>query len=282
MDELEKNQQIPQEPENTDSDTTPQPYPPEDFSAPQAPAAPVKTRTKVQKPIIIAACVLAAALVAFVCFKVFFNNSIVGTWVLASDATADEATDGGDGEQLSYYTFESDGTATITLGTMKIVGTWSYADDNTSSADQQGDAVTVSVSYFFNGTFTVDLGGNAITGRTLSMKGDNYNIDFVSTTLPDNKMEPSKDFKAVDSVVGKWNNSDYNLTYTFNKDGTCKLSQEYDTLILDGVYTVDEKKSVIEITYMEKATGKMSIEYSLGDSKDKITFSGLEYTRVTE
>ncbi len=250
-----------------------------------APAA--KKKMKIQTPIIIAAGIVLLAILAFACFKLFFDNSVVGTWVIDDTATSDEATEASSettAEEIRYYTFEKDHTASITLGTMKVVGTWYYADDNSATTDQATSKIKVEISYFFNGVFDIELKGNAFSGRTLSLSGENLikPIDFKSSSLPENTLKPSDKFKAVGAITGKWKNDEYNLTYTFNPDGTCTLNQ-VDTLIVDGVYTVDEKKGTIEIKYLQSDEDTMTIEYKAdkSDSK-KITFSGLEYTRVEE
>jgi flagellar basal body-associated protein FliL len=144
---------------------------------------PVKKK-KIQTPIIIAAIVLVLALIGGAVFFLFFNNSVVGTWVEAESASADEAS-GGTGKALRYYTFEKDGTAKISLGTMQVVGTWSYANDDSSTTDQPGNTINVAISYFFTGTFKIDVQGNAITGKTLELEGYGR-VDFL--LKPDGSM----------------------------------------------------------------------------------------------
>lgn len=242
-------------------------------------SAPVKTKKKIQTPIIIAACVLLVAVLGFLGYRVFFNNSVVGTWVLEDEATADEA-DKGTGESLRYYTFENDGKASITLGTMKVFGTWSYGSgDETATDDQSGSKITVSISYFFDGTFDYTVEGNALTGKKLTIKSEDYSLNFISKSIPAQKVEVDKKFKEVKAVTGSWKNDDYQQTYTFNADGTCSLNQ-VDTLVVEGTYTVNKEDKIITIKYRDTGENSMDVDYETDKSGDKITFSGIEYEKV--
>ena len=245
--------------------------------------APAKQKTLVQMPIIIAAAILLVALLAFACFKVFFNNSVVGTWYIEAQATEDGATpDEVDPATLEYYTFEKDGTASITLGTMKVVGTWNYSTDSESTADQAGSKIDIAISYFVNGTFDVELKGNAIFGRTMSLSNEYMTapVEFKSGSVPKNSLKPAEDFKPNDKITGTWQNSDQGQVFTFNADGTCTLNQ-MDMMIVDGVYTIDEKSNVITMTYLRPDENEMAIDFDAsGDDNSTITLLGLAYERV--
>ena len=254
-----------------------------DESVPGVAEAPAKQKTLVQTPIIIAAAILLVALLAFACFKVFFNNSVVGTWYIEAQATEDGATpDEVDPATLEYYTFEKDGTASITLGTMKVVGTWNYSTDSESTADQAGSKIDIAISYFVNGTFDVELKGNAIFGRTMSLSNEYMTapVEFKSGSVPKNSLKPAEDFKPNDKITGTWQNSDQGQVFTFNADGTCTLNQ-MDMMIVDGVYTIDEKSNVITMTYLRPDENEMAIDFDAsGDDNSTITLLGLAYERV--
>lgn len=245
--------------------------------------APAKSNKLVQTPIIIAAGVLLAAILAFACFKVFFNNSVVGTWYVGTETAEDGATpDEIDPATLEYYTFEKDGTASITLGTMKVVGTWNYATDDASTTDQAASKINIAISYFVNGTFDVELDGNAIFGRTMTLSNEYMTapVKFNSGSVPKNSLKPAEDFEPNDSITGTWQNSDQGQVFTFNADGTCTLNQ-MDMMIVDGVYTVDEKSNVITMTYLRPDENEMTIDFDAsGDDDSKLTLLGLEYERV--
>ena len=249
------------------------------FDAP-AVEEPVKKKKKIQVPIIIAGIILVAAIIAGAVFFIFFNNSVVGTWVEAESASSDEA-NGGTGSTLRYYTFEKDGTAKISLGTMQVVGDWSYANEDSSTTDQPGNTINVNISYFFTGTFKIDVQGNSITGKTLTLEGYGSKIKFNSATQPASSLKVSEKFDPKNEAVGVWKNTEQNVTYTFKADGTCNLNQ-MDMLIIDGVYTVDKKNGKVKITYVEEKENTIGIDYKTSSDKKSITFSGLEYKKVTE
>lgn len=235
--------------------------------------AQTEKKTKVQKPIIIAACILLVAILGFVCFRVFFNNSVVGTWVIENDATSDEASDAD--SNIIYYTFDKDGNAYLTTGTMKVAGTWDYVDTQGATSDQMSDKFKVQISYFFNGTFDYQVIGNEITGRKMVLNDGNQEYNFVSKSIPKADLKPAEDFKAEPKLVGTWKNTEYNLSYVFNEDGTCHINQ-MDQLYLDGVYTVADGK--VDITYLAQGVTKTSIDYIIDG--DKITISGVEYKKT--
>lgn len=271
--------------ENTAEETV---YVNDDLSAeiePMQTEAPAKTKKIVQTPIIIAAAILLALILAFACFKVFFNNSVVGTWTVVTEAAEDGATpDEVDAVQKEYYTFEKDGTASITLGTMKVVGTWNYASDDESTTDQVGNKINIAISYFVNGTFDIELEGNAITGRTMTFSNEYMQtpVKFESTSIPKNDLKPDENFKPDEKITGTWKNSDQGQVFTFNADGTCTLNQ-MDSMIVDGVYTVDAKTNTITMKYLRPDESEMAIDFDASsEDNSKITLLGLEYERVTE
>ncbi len=231
-------------------------------------------KVKIQTPIMIAACILVVAVLGFFCFKLFFSNSLVGTWVIKTDASADEAEENNDA--VIYYTFNEDNTASLNVGSMEVRGNWWYADENGATTDQATDTITISISYFFNGTFQYELNGNAFTGRNLTLKsGEDSSYDFESRNLTDPGLKPDEDFKVDEKLVGEWQNEETKISYTFNADGSCRIN-EMDTLIIDGVYSAEKGK--IDIKYIAQEESNTSIEYVLKDSK--LTISGLEFEKV--
>lgn len=243
--------------------------------------APVK-KNGIQKPLIIAACILVIAVIAAGVYFLFFNNSVVGTWIIDDKtSTADEASKTSE-ENERYYTFNNDGSASIKLGTIEIFGEWNYASDSSSSSDQQGDKIEITILPIIKGTFDYKLDGNQITGRTMTISGTNTSdIVFKSASKADPELKVSKKFKADKTVTGKWKNKDYNLVYSFNADGTCDLNNN-DRIATTGTYTVDSKKKQITVVYIGEKKSEMYIPYSEGDKKDTINLSGYEFSKVKE
>lgn len=237
----------------------------------------VKSKRFIQTPIIIAAAILVCALLVFGVWKLFFDNSIVGAWVVeGSIATSDEISEEEAVNGNTYYIFtddvneDGDKIAKLRVGTMELSGT--YSIQNNTDGTQ---SLTVSISYIFAGTYTYNISGNAFTGRTLTFTSDSGSVNFQSASLPQLKVGVSEDFKANNDIVGTWNESEYNFTYTFNEDGTAHVD-EGGTLTVDGTYVVDDSKIVI--TYLASEELTLEIEYSLDG--DTLVLSGLGYTKV--
>ncbi len=239
-------------------------------------------KVKVQKPIIIAACVLIAALIAAGVYFLFFNNSVVGTWVIDESAsTSDEASKTKAEENIRYYTFNDDGTASIKLGTIEIFGTWNYTDTSSSSADEKTDKIDIEILPIIKGTFEFELKGNAFSGRVFTLTSNQSSIDFKSASKVEPDLKVSAKFKADKNVTGKWKNKDYNLIYDFKDDGTCHLSNN-DRITTTGTYTVDSNKKQITVVYIGEEKSKMYIPYAKGEKKNQLILSGYKFSKVTE
>lgn len=277
MDEFNKNEEVIETEVEAPVDTTDETTTSENVSDDIQQTVEIsKNKVKVQTPIMIAACILIVAVLGFFCFKLFFSNSITGTWVLKTDASADETSE--DGNAVIYYTFHDDKnhTASLNIGSMEVKGNWWYADENGATTDEATDTITISISYFFNGTFQYEVGGNAITGRTLTLKsGDDSSYDFVSKSIPDPDLKPVQNYKVYEKLVGEWKNDESKISYTFNSDGTCHIN-EMDTLIIDGVYSADGEK--VDIKYIAQEEANTSFGYEINGSK--LTISGLELEKV--
>ena len=249
----------------------------EETEAPQA-----TKKGKIQKPIIISACVLLAAVIIAAAYFLFFNNSVVGTWVMDEPtSSADEASSTASDENIKYYTFNNDGTASIKLGTIEIFGEWSYADNSESSADENKTQIDITILPIIKGTFEYKLEGNGISGRVLTLSGSSASLTFKSSSKVEPDLKVSDKFKADKTVTGKWKNKDYNLVYSFNADGTCNLNNN-DRITTTGTYSVDSSKKQITITYIGEKKAKMYIPYTQGEKKNEIVLSGYTFTKVKE
>lgn len=242
-------------------------------------AKPVKSKRFIQIPVLIAAAILVCALLVFGVMKLFFDNSIVGEWIVeGSVATSDEISEDDAAAGNTYYIFTDDTNengekvAKLRVGTMELIGTYSISNNTDGTR-----ALTVSISYFFAGTYNYTVSGNAFTGKVLTLESDSGNVSFNCVKAPKLQVAVSDDFKAKDDIVGSWKESDYDYTYTFNADGTTHID-EGGTLTVDGTYVADDKKIVI--TYLASEETTLEIEYSLDG--DTLVLNGLGYTKVTE
>ncbi len=242
-------------------------------------------KVKVQKPIIIAACVLIAALIAAGVYFLFFNNSVVGTWIIdESTSSSDEASKTKADENIRYYTFNDDGTASIKLGTIEIFGTWNYTDTSSASADEKAektDKIDIEILPIIKGTFEFELKGNAFSGRVFTLTSNQTSIDFKNASKAEPDLKVSAKFKADKTVTGKWKNKDYNLIYDFKDDGTCHLSNN-DRITTTGTYTVNSNKKQITVVYVGEEKSKMYIPYAKGEKKNQLILSGYKFSKVNE
>lgn len=258
----------------TQSDIAPE-VTPVDYSA-NAPVVVKKKKGFIQLPVIISLAILILVALGFLVFKVFFNTSIVGTWTVKDTATADEATTATSDEiAKNYYTFDDDGTASIHLGTMKMIGTYSL-----STSEEGTKTVEISIPSALEGTFEYDVTGNEITGRTLTLKDTYYgqSIDLESTKLVIPEMKPDADFKPSEKLTGKWTYDDgyYKMSYELREDGTATVSQS-DILFADGVYNYND--STITIKYYTNQEVTMELNYELKDNS--IIIDGIQFVKDT-
>lgn len=242
---------------------------------------PVKSKRLIQVPVLIAAAILVCALLVFGVFKLFFDNSVIGEWIIeGSVATTDEISEEDAAAVNTYYIFTDDlnengeKIAKLRVGTMELLGTY-----NTASNSDGTQTLTVAISYIFNGTYNYTVSGNAFTGKVLTLEIESGDVSFNKVNAPNLKVDVSEDFDSGNEVVGKWNESDYNYTYTFNADGTANIN-EGGALTVDGTYLVNKDESKIVITYLAQEEITLELEYSLDG--DTLVLNGLGYTRVTE
>ena len=246
---------------------------PVDYSA-STPVAVKKKKGFIQLPIIISLAILVLVALGFLVFKIFFNTSVVGTWTVKVTATADEATTASDATAKNYYTFEDDGTASINLGTMKMVGTYSLEEkDGTRTID-------ISIPSALEGSFEYKVSGNEIGGRTLTLTDTSYgqSIDLESTKLVIPEIKPDADFKPSENLTGKWTYDDgyYKMSYELRQDGTATVSQS-DILFANGVYNYTDNK--ITIKYFTNQEVTMELNYEL--KGDSIIIDGIQYLKET-
>lgn len=225
-----------------------------------------------QKPIFIACCILLASIIAFggfVGYTKLFGNGVEGTWVLAEQASMDEAKSGGNG--VTYFTFKDDGTAYMTIGSMTVDGQWAY------DTEAETPTIEVSVYYFFNGTFTAEVKGNALVGKTLTLGNESGPLyEFVSSSVPEMLPEADDKAKMDDTVTGVWYNEDSGNFYTFNADGTCLVEQPGAYLTIEGRYSIEEDKIVL--TYIASEEVETDLTYSKNDD-GTITIDTLIYKK---
>ena len=233
-----------------------------------------KKKPLFQVPIIISLVIVLALAAGLFVMKGFFNTSVVGTWVISEQSTPDEATKATEevDPNINYYTFDDDGTALISLGTMRMVGTYKITDGKDS------DTIDIDIPNALQNSFTFKVSGNVFTGRTLILESSYYNqaLEFKSSKLITPEIKPDPKFKPNDKLIGTWTYNDgYNkFSYEFNKDGTA-LYNQYDLLYADATYTYTDEKIVLTYYVSAVETGEMEIKYLAED--DKLIINGYAY-----
>lgn len=235
-----------------------------------------KKKSFIQLPVIISLAILILVALGFLVFKVFFNTSVVGTWTVKITASADEATTAtADEAAKNYYTFEDDGTASIHLGSMRMMGTYSL---NTS--DEGTKTIDISIPSALEGSFEYTVTGNEIVGRTLTLKDTYYgqSIDLESAKLVIPELKPDAGFKPNDNLTGKWIYDDgyYKMSYELREDGTATINQS-DILFADGVYNYND--NTITIKYFTNQESVMELNYELKDNS--IIINGIQFKKDT-
>lgn len=255
----------------------------QDENATQGVQTAVKKKPLVQVPVIISAVVVViAALVLFVIFA-FFDKSIEGTWLYVqentqvSESTEDEASVV---EIPYYYSFEKDGTASVTIGSIKYVGTYSIETDE--ETDEQ--SLTVYVPNMMQGTLGFNVSGNIFSGRTLTIFDNSdtesaaeNQIVLKAAKYTEPKLEREGEFTPSDDLTGKWVYDDglYNISFDLREDGTATYS-ENNSVEISGIYSYDD--TTVTITYYTIEEALMNFSYELSD--DTILINGIPFTNV--
>ncbi len=110
-----------------------------------------KKKFPIYIPIIIAACLVLAALVSFFAINAF-TPTVEGTWLYASEEGYD-----------FYYTFDKKGTetnCTMNIGTSYFPGTYEV----TNTEDGKTVSVNVSAGYVY-GVYDFEISGNKLAGN---------------------------------------------------------------------------------------------------------------------
>lgn len=201
------------------------------------------------------------------------EGSVNGTWVTDSAVFSDSDSSS---EGLYYYTFEDEGKVSVTTGTFSYIGKWSYVDSNGKTIDSLEDKVKIEVPTVISGVFSAEVKAKADDKYTLTLTDDSKTtMTLKSAELPETENEVPDGFEEVEYITGTWQSEDNDeVTYTFNSDGTCEITQT--SLSIEGTYKVNEKDKIIEITYLEQnRQNTLNIPFLVKDNEkgEKITFA---------
>ena len=227
---------------------------------------PEKKKTPLQVPVIIACCILVAALLGFLVYYAFFLKEPENvTWTNDVDNVT------------YYYDFKSDGTFTGYLGSIEMNGSFqkTKADGNyTVTVDKTFG------SFYQNMPATYSIKGSRLLGNQEMTCTYSEDYEF---TLKQGKREKKlldlpQDFTADEELVGTWifKYMNYDIyKVTFNKDGSMLLEFIQDGIKYNGIYTIEG--STINFTYYVTDSTVVPIDYKVDG--DAMTFMGYQFVR---
>lgn len=229
-------------------------------------AIPEKKKSPLQVPVIIACCILVAALLGFLVYYAFFLKEPENvTWTNDVDNVT------------YYYEFKSDGTFTGYLGSIEMNGSFQKAKaegNNTVTVDKTFG------SFYQNMPATYSIKGSKLFGNQEMTCTYSEDYEF---TLKQGKREKKlldlpQDFTADEDLVGTWifKYMNYDIyKVTFNKDGSMLLEFIQDGIKYNGIYTIDG--STINFTYYVTDSTVVPIDYKVDG--DTMTFMGYQFVR---
>lgn len=225
-----------------------------------------KKKSGLQKPIIIACCIVLVAIIGFLGYMAFFLKEPENlTW--ANDVN----------EVTYYYEFKSDGTFTGYLGSIEMNGSFQKTND------ENGKTITLDKSFgsFYQGApATYSIKGSRLFGnQEMSCSySDEYEFTLKQSKREKKLLDLPEDFTADESLVGSWifKYMNYDIyKVTFNKDGSMVLEFLQDGVKYNGIYTIDG--STINFTYYVTDSTVVPIDYAIDG--DYLTFMGYQFVR---
>lgn len=237
----------------------------------EEPTEEVKTKKKfpLQTPIIIAVCILLAAVVVFFGISIF-TPTVEGTWLYESE----------EGYSF-YYNFNEKGDekkCMMNIGTIYFPGTYDV------SVGDESSTVTVSTSAgYVNGSYTYSITGNRLFGNRVltltSEDGTTLTLNQAKKTKDSDFVKPAEDFKPVEKIVGEWEfvYEEYGVSYklTINDDGTLVYDQ-FGMQEIHCAYTADDK--TINLSFFETELITQEEEYYFDG--DQLIFLGINWSKV--
>ena len=225
-----------------------------------------KKRFPLQVPIIIAACILVAALLGYFVFTGFILKEPEGvTWSTELDGAT------------YYFDFNNDGTFKAYVGSVEIDSTF----QKSKSSDGNTLTVGTNVCNFYSGTpATYTISGSRILGnQTLDYSyGEGYDFSLNQASRKETNLDLPKEFTPDEDLLGTWVFQYYGYDIykvTFNDDGSMKLQFIQDGITYNGTYTIEDDN--INFTYYVSDSVAAPLQYSVDG--DTLNFLGAAFVR---
>ena len=234
----------------------------------EVPAEPVKAKKKfpIQIPVIIAACIVLAAILGYLVFVFFFfREPETTTWA----AEIDGAT--------YYYEFQDNGVFKGYVGSAELTSTYE------KEKSEEGNTLTVASNYgnMYAGypcTYEV-TGSKILNNMELNYSyGEGFDFTLTQAKREPVKLEVSEDFEPEEDLVGSWIFSymGYDVyKATFDEKGYMTLEFLQQGIKYNGTYTLEDGK--INFTYVVSENVTAPGEYSV--EGDYLNYMGYKFVR---
>ena len=217
---------------------------PVNFNNYELPAQQYKTRSN--NSLRIAAAILSAFMAIFSAYMLFFNPSqerlirnseLNGAWLYQ------------EGDLVSYYVFNKDGSLMLKTGDVAVVTNYgiSTEDKNAFYLYSPGDVVDTENVTLFN--FKTAKGEDGVKTLEIMMDGAESLI-MQRSELPETSVKPSENFAVKEEILGTWENSDYKLGLSVRDDGY--LTLDITSTLYEASYIVDGNR--VDFTYTTSYT----------------------------
>lgn len=241
---------------------------------------PAKKKFFLQKPVIIALCLVVAALLGYFTYVAFFLREPEGvTWTAEIDG-------------LTYYIdFNSDNTFKAYVGSVEVDGTYSKAKDQPkpnytgATVDETARVSTITldyqIAYFYpNYAAEYEITGSRILGNQVfhGSYGEGYDFTLEQSKRQIPELEVSADFTPDENLLGTWvfNYEGADIySVTFNNDGTMCIKKFEEGTTYNGTYTISDGQ--INFTYYVTENTVIPLDYSIDG--DILSCMGVNFVR---
>lgn len=251
----------------TDNETADDETAGNEINAEDEAAKPAKKKCPLQIPVIISACIVAAALLCYFVFVAFFLKEPEGvTWSTEI------------GDVTYYFEFNNDNTMKAYVGSIEVDSTF----DKIKSEGENYLTVGASVGNFYSGIeATYEITGSRLLGNQVFSYsyGEGYDFSLKQDSRQKIVLELPADFTPDEALLGEWVFQYFGYDYyraTFNADGSMKLELLQQGATYNGTYTIED--GTINFTYNIGDNLVQPLEYSIED--DTLNLLGFTFTRV--
>ena len=239
-----------------------------------------KITKNVRFPIMLA--IFLTAFLTGIVWKLFFNQSLIGSWYYIEDGEytetfdlpkdIDSTTDAPDKVVHNYsqrvcYEFTDRGECIITLGTMSVKGSYNlYSTDNSNM-------FTAVVSYqgtsLLYGSYHFKITGNTFSEKQLTLSTPKSDEEIVlKEGRGESPLKKFDNYKGDEKLVGTWYDKSSDTEYQFTSDGYFNR-RSGDGLSIEHTYTIYDE-DIILARYYSDTEQSFSYKYSFDDDNNLV------------